>query len=971
VITRQRLPESVGGLLVERDKRVEFSFEGRRFEGLAGDCIASALAANGVWLLSRSFKYHRPRGVLSMAGQDANSLVQLPSDPNVLADRAALREGLRVAGQNYRGSLDRDRGAWIQRWSRFLPVGFYYKAFFKPRGVWEKWAPMIRRMAGLGVVDTTLDPGYFDKQYKFCDVVVIGGGPAGMQAAIEAARAGASVTLIEEQPVLGGALCYARFDAAGTRARELRAELLAAVEGDARIEVMSGAVCNGWFADNWLPIIGGRRLYKLRAREVIVCAGALEQQAVFHDNDLPGVMLGSAAQRLIRLYAVRPGRTAVVLTANEHGYGVALDLADAGVTVAAVVDLRANAAQGELGRAVVERGIRVLGGHAVYAAIPSAGGRHVAAADVRAIVARGECAPDGERIACDLLCMSPGYTPTYQIPCQAGATLGYDDNRALFHIDGLPQHLRIAGSVNGAWTLDAVRDQARRAAAEAVTALGLAGAEFSQALPADAASPNFDWPIFAHPEGKEFVDYDEDLQLGDIVNATRDGYEHIQLVKRYSTVGMGPSQGRHSALATARLVAAATGTTVARTGVSTARPPFAPERLGHLAGRAFYPERHSSMHHRHLESGAQMLLAGAWMRPAYYGAPGERETCMRAEALNVRNNVGLVDVSTLGGIEVRGPDAGEFLNRLYTYGFVKQAVGHARYALMTNEQGVIIDDGVACRLHQQHYYVTATTGGVDRVYQGMLQWNAQWRLDIDIANVTASWCGVNIAGPRAREVLAEVCTDVDLSAAAFPYMGVRIGTVAGIPARLIRVGFVGELGYEVHVPQHCGEALWDAMLAAGAEAGIRPFGIEAQRLLRLEKGHIIIGQDSDAMTHPVEVGMEWAIARRKPFFVGCRSIEELGKRPLKRKLAGFVVNDPGAPIPLESHLVMRDARMVGRVTSCLHSPTLEKPVGLAYVTPDQAAPGQRITIRSSGGVLVNAEIVALPFYDPGNKRQEM
>ena len=337
----------------------------------------------------------------------------------------------------------------------------------------------------------------------------------------------------------------------------------------------------------------------------------------------------------------------------------------------------------------------------------------------------------------------------------------------------------------------------------------------------------------------------------------------------------------------------------------------------------------------------------------------------------MRNNVGLVDVSTLGGIEVRGADAGEFLNRFYTFAFLKQPIGRARYALLTNEAGVVIDDGVACRFSDNHYYVTATTGGVDRVYQSMLKWNTQWRLDIDIANVTSAYCGVNIAGPKARDVLTKLCLDIDLSAEAFPYMGVREGTVAGIPARVIRVGFVGELGYEIHVPQHYGEALWDALIDAGQDQGIQPFGVEAQRVLRLEKGHIIIGQDTDAMSNPMEIQMGWAISRKKPFFVGGRTITELEKKTPLRSLVGFVVDDLSAPIPLESHLVLQGEQMSGRVTSCNYSPTLGKPIGMAYVDPKSALAGSKITIKSSGGVRVTAEVVALPFYDPNTLRQEL
>jgi len=366
-----------------------------------------------------------------------------------------------------------------------------------------------------------------------------------------------------------------------------------------------------------------------------------------------------------------------------------------------------------------------------------------------------------------------------------------------------------------------------------------------------------------------------------------------------------------------------------------------------------------------------MLQAGAWYRPAYYGSSGAAQKHIDDEVYAVRNSVGLLDVSTLGGLELRGPDAAEFLNRVYTFAFRKLPIGKIRYALMTNEAGVVIDDGVACRLSENHFYVTATTGGVDRVYQSMLKWNAQWNLDVDIANVTSAWCGINVAGPAARVVLQKLCSTIDLGKDAFPYLAFREGIVAGIPARLIRVGFVGELAYEIHVPQLFGEALWDALMKAGQEQGIKPFGIEAMRILRLEKGHVIIGQDTDAMTSPMEIQMTWAIARKKPFFVGGRMIEELEKRSAQRSLVGFVIDDDRVPTPRENHLVLSQNRMVGRVTSCNYSPTLKKCVGLAYVPPENAVPGSEIVIKSTGGVLVVAEVVELPFYDPAATRQEI
>ncbi|MGB2040982.1 MAG: glycine cleavage T C-terminal barrel domain-containing protein [Porticoccaceae bacterium] len=964
----QRLP-SPYGLLIDREQPIQFSFENKAYQGFAGDSIASALAANNQWLLSRSFKYHRPRGALTMAGQDANTLVQLPSNPNALADKEPLSKDLKVMGQNYSGSLKTDRGALLGLFSRFLPVGFYYKAFFKPRGIWEKWAPLIRKKAGLGIIDQQLEPDYYDKQYKFYDVVVVGAGPSGMQAALTAAVDGCEVLLVDENPVLGGSLNYARVDAKGTMAREVRDVLVQDIEANHNITCMTNATVNAWFADNWLPIICDKRLYKVRAKQTILCTGALEQQAVFHNNDLPGIMMSSAAQRLIHLYGVRPGNRAVIVTGNDDGYANALDLAEAGVEVEAIVDLREKPLASALVRAAKKSGLPIRAGHTVYAAQKRR--NHLAAVEIRKIQGQGVCAPQGEKIECDLLCMAIGYTPTYQLACQAGGQLSYDDSSAMFTLSNLPDGLQIAGSVDSYWDLGNCLEEGARVATIATNALGFTRAEIPQPMARENRSPNHSWPIFAHPKGKEFVDYDEDLTIADIVNATRDGYEHIQLVKRYSTCGMGPSQGRHSALAAARLVAAATQRTVAETGVTTARPPFAPEHLGHSAGRSFFPARRSNMHYRHIEAGAQMLQAGAWYRPAYYGAVADRDSCITNEVLNVRNNVGLVDVSTLGGLDLRGPDAGEFLNRFYTFGFVKQPLGRARYALLTNEAGVVIDDGVACRISEQHYYVTATTGGVDAVYRSMLKWNAQWRLDVDITNVTSAYCGVNIAGPKARQVLTKVCADIDLSAEAFPYMAVREGTVAGVPARLIRVGFVGELGFEIHVPQQYGEALWDRLMDAGSIEGIQPFGIEAQRVLRLEKGHIIIGQDTDAMSNPMEIQMGWAVSRKKPFFVGGRTIKELELKTPSRSLVGFVVDDNSAPIPLESHLILDGEQMAGRVTSCQYSPTLDRPIGLAYVQSNCAEPGQQISIKSSAGVMVTATIVALPFYDPTTARQEL
>ena len=966
-----RLP-APAGVLIDRARPLRFRFEGHLYQGYQGDSLASALAANGVHMISRSFKYHRPRAALTMAGLDANSYVQHGDEPNVLADRLPITEGLSAKAQNVNGSLKRDRDRWIETVSGFLPVGFYYKAFFRPRGIWNHWEKFIRAKAGLGVIDLKTPHGYHDKAYLFADVAVVGGGPAGLSAALEAAKAGGEVVLIDEEPRLGGALNYARFGIDAQRGPELGDEFRDEIAKQEKLTVLSAATCTGWYADNWLAVVQGKRFFKLRVKQVVLASGSVEQPMVFRNNDIPGVMLGSAAQRLIRLYGVKPGKRAVVAVGNDLGYCMALDLMEAGVEIAALVELRPNLAETPEAKTLRGAGVRLLAGHTVWEALPGGPEGRVVAAVIDAVTGAGQIANCPERIDCDLIVTSVGFSPLGQLLCHCGGRLVYEEARQAFVADSVPKDAQIAGSINQLFGLDAVIADGRRAGYRAAKAAGL---EVSGRLPRaanDLASPpNHPWPIFPHPKGKDFVDFDEDQTVKDVLNAVADGFEDVELMKRYTTVGMGPSQGRHSALNAVRLTSKANGRGLSRAPVTTQRPPFKPVSFAHLAGRGFEPVRHTAMQARHLELGAQMMPAGLWMRPAYYGAVNEREAAIVAEALAVRHNVGLIDVSTLGKLEIRGPDAAEFMNRLYTFAYAKQPVGRSRYVLMTDQSGAVVDDGVACRFNEQHFYTTATTGGVDAVYRAMLRWNAEWRLEVDVANVTAAYAGVNVAGPNARKLLQALEGDTDLSAEAFPYMGVREGTLAGIPVRLLRVGFVGELGYEIHCPASYGEALWDKLMAAGEHFDLRPFGVEAQRLLRLEKGHIIIGQDSDGLTTPQEADMVWAIAKKKPFFVGKRSIEiQAEARPLQRKLVGFSL-PADSQVPPECTLVIRGNDIAGRVTSAVASPSLGVVIGLAYVHPDDSAPGARFHIKLEDGRYLTAQVVTLPFYDPDNKRQEM
>ncbi|MBT7951240.1 MAG: FAD-dependent oxidoreductase [Gammaproteobacteria bacterium] len=970
-----RLLQSTG-LYLDRSKTISFQFNGQSFQGFQGDTIASALAANNCKLLSRSFKYHRPRGILSMSGQDSNTLVQIGDEPNVRADTRAIEEGMQVQAQNVIGSLEKDYGSLIGLIGRFLPVGFYYKAFYKPKGAWRYWEKLIRRMAGLGKIDPGSEIEYTDKQYRFTDVTVIGGGPAGLSAALEAADNGATVILIEENPILGGSLNYARFKTDRDQVYRIRNELVERVSSHSNIEVLTQAQCGGWFEDNWLSILTPGRLFKLRSKAVVIASGSFEQPAVFRNNDLPGVMLGSAAQRLIRLYGVKPGQSAVVMTANEDGYGVALDLLDAGVAVAALIDMREQISLSDLSQAVVAKKIEVLNGHTIYEALPVAGNRGIRGVKVAAISGEGKVVDETRTIDCDLACISVGYTPAAQLICHFGGRLIYDESISMLKLDGMPKHgdkckAIAAGSLNTVFDLQQVLADGKNAGGSAVAIAGIGvKPALGQKLLSSAVEQNHPWPIFSHPQGKEFVDFDEDLQIHDIEQAVAEGYEDLNLVKRYSTVVMGPSQGRQSALNNLRIATKAAGNPLQGLSITTQRPPFHPEPIQLLAGRSFQPVRRTAIHHRHIELGAQMMPAGNWLRPAYYGLPEQSENAVEQEALAIRNGVGLIDVSTLGKLEIRGTDAAEFLNRMYTFSYLKQPVDRLRYALMLDETGVIIDDGIAARLSENHFYVSTTSGGSDSVYRSMLHWNAQWRLDVDITNVTSAYAGISIAGPGSRDVLQELNCDVDLSADAFTYSEVRRGQLNGIAACLLRVGFVGELGWEIHVPSSQARYLWDILLETGQKYGCRPVGVEAQRLLRLEKGHIIVGQDTDGLTVPEEAAMSWAIAKKKPFHIGKRSVEILANKKQTRRLVGFTLPKKSV-LPQESNLTLKDDHIVGRITSVARSSTLNEIIGLAYVHPEQSDVGTSFDIKLSNGNRLSTKVVALPFYDPNGKRQEI
>jgi sarcosine oxidase subunit alpha len=927
---------------------MSFRFEGRDYTGCAGDSIASALAASGVGVLGRSFKYHRPRGLLSAANHDVNAMMQWGGTPNLRADATPLAAGMDLRAINTFGTLERDPGRVLGYLSRFLPVGFYYKAFHSKR-LFPLWERMFRAMTGLGRVDISTPRLRTPKRYGFCDVLVVGAGPSGLSAALVAAEQGADVALVDENARLGGSTHGA-------------SEQVKQVLAHPRIRVFTDTFAAGYYADHWVPLVEPGRITKMRARAVVVAAGAYEQPAVFRNNDLPGIMLASAAQRLIRRYAVRPAQRVVVLAANADAYLALPDFIEAGIEVAAVVDLR-DAVPAAQRAALAAHGIPLHAGHAIAEALPAADGKRVACVRLAPVNAT---APVME-LACDGVFMSVGWAPAAPLLYQAGTKMRYDDGVHQFVPDQMPDGIFACGRVNGIHTPAARLLDGERAGSAAAAHCGC-GAAKAIGVPAETESPTHPWPIVPHPKGKNFIDFDEDLQLADLENAIQEGFDNIELMKRYSTVGMGPSQGKHSNMNALRVLARATGSTPGAVGTTTARPFFHPVPMSHLAGRGFTPERRTPIHHRHAAAGAVWMPAGAWQRPEYYAVAGQsRSDCIKGEVLAVRNGVGLIDVGTLGKLEIRGPQAAEFLERVYISKYAGLKVGMTRYAVMCDESGVVIDDGVVARLADDHFYFTTTTSGAALIYRELSRWNTLWKLDCGIVNLTGAMAAMNLAGPRARAVLAGL-TDVDLS---FPYLAVREGSVAGVPARLMRVGFVGEWGVEIHVPAEHGAAVWDALMAAGQPHGIRPFGVEAQRLLRLEKGHLIIGQDTDGLTTPGEAALDWAVKMDKAFFVGQRSLQAIAGKPRRQQLVGFMLSAGHAgDAPKECHLVIENGDIAGRVTSVAWSPTLSRHIGLAYVQPGMAAVGNPFTIRLSDGSLVIAEVVKTPFHDPDNLLQK-
>lgn len=939
-----------------------FRFEGRAIPIRDGDTIATALYRAGVRVFSRSFKYHRPRGLLCGTGRCANCLMQVGPTPNVRTCVTPAEPAMEVEHQNAWPSLAFDLLSVNDALSFLLPPGFYYKTFIRPRSFWPVYEGVLRRAAGLGRIDLAYHPEErYDKIHRHVDVLVVGGGPAGLAAALAAADAGADVIVADEQDGLGGHL---RWEPGAAAAID---ETITRVAAHPRIEVFTGAVAFGAYEGGLVPLRQGTRMIGVRCHELVVAAGRHEYPLVFPDNDRPGVMLGSAVRRLMR-QGVRPGERAVVVTTGSEGYALAAELHKAGTRVQAVVDSR-PAGEGSAGLAELlqERGISLLLGHGVLRAL---GRRAVSGVEVAPLDDAGRAEPArGAKLSCDLLVLAAGSTPEVSLLRQSGCAFELDASGEPRLRETVP-HVHAAGAVLGTMHVADQLLEGESVGLAAARAAGVAGPEVAEQALAirarlaarhDGNGHDNRRPVapltHAHVgHGKAILCTCEDVTADDVAYAVAEGFDHAELVKRYLTVSMGPCQGRMCSRVAGELCAAATSRTVATTGTTTARPPVLSVPLGVLAGRKLEPVQRTPMHERHERAGAVWMDAGAWRRPRRYGDPAD-------ECRAVREAVGLIDLSTLGKLDVQGRDAALLLEHIYTHRFAALPLGRVRYAVAADDSGIVLDDGTVARLGPERFFVTTTTSGLAQMDAWLKWWSEGTGWCAHVANVTSTYAAVNLAGPRARDVLAKL-TSLDVSAAALPYLAAAEGRVADIPTLLLRIGFVGELGFEMHFPADYGEAMWDALLEAGAEFGIRPFGVEAQRILRLEKGHLIVTQDTDALTTVLEADMAWACKFDKADFVGKTALERLRERGLRQRLVGFEV--PTGRLPNEGDQVVDDrGRPIGRVTSARHSPTLDRVIGLAWL-PREAG-SSAFSIRT-GGVMLQANVVATPFYDPAGAR---
>lgn len=939
---------------IDRSRSVSFSFDGVRYQGFASDTLASALLANGVSLFGRSFKYHRPRGVLAAGSEEPNALVSVTRGagrftPNLRATGVEIYEGLEAVSQNRWPSLKTDIGAVNDRLGMFLPAGFYNKTFMWPRSAWEKlYEPAIRKMAGLGDAPTEEDPDHYAATYAHYDLLIVGAGPAGIEAALEAAGTDKRVILIDEQDELGGGALSDPAQWAWL------AESVARLEQAANVTLLTRTTAFGYYHDNFIGAVerltdhlaqpgeGAReKLWRIRAGEVVLAQGAIERPLVFAGNDVPGVMLASAARSYLHRHGVAVGKAIALMAAHDSGWHDAFAHVRAGVNVVAIIDVRSDVDAALLAEAEA-LGIEV----GLNRSVVAVNGRH----RVRSIqVCHNDDYLDG-RIVCDTLLMAGGWTPSVHLWSHSKGSLAWRDDLGAYVPDKPNENVRCVGACSGQW-------------------------DFGQGVVIDQLPTNRHLHRI-----KAFVDFQNDVTAKDIHLAVREGFRSIEHIKRYTTNGMATDQGKTSNLNGLQIASQALGWPVVDIGLTTFRPPYTPQTFGALAGHAkgalFQPLRKTPIDGWAEENGAVFELVGQWRRVRYF--PHGRESMLAAvnnECRSVRSRVGMFDASTLGKIEVVGPDAAEFLNRMYTNPWKGLEPGRCRYGLLLKEDGFITDDGVSARIAPERFHLTTTTGGAARVLNTMEDYlQTEWpELDVWLTSTTEQWAVIAVQGPLARGVIAPLVEGIDLSPDVFPHMAVREGTICGVPMRLFRVSFTGELGFEINVPAAYGRAVWEAIYAAGRPFGIVPYGTETMHVLRAEKGFIIVGQDTDGTVTPDDAGLGWAIGRKKPDFVGKRSLARPEiVAPGRKQLVGLLTDDP-AEVLEEGAQIVADPNqpvpmtMIGHVTSSYWSETLGRSIALALVAGGRERIGQTLFVPMPGRT-IRVTVSGTVFHDPAGAR---
>jgi sarcosine oxidase subunit alpha len=962
---------------INRDKPVRFRFNGKNLSGFAGDTLASALLANGVRVVGRSFKYHRPRGIFTAGEEEPCALVETGEDdarvPTCRATMVPLTSGLVARSQNCWPSVDFDAGRIIDFTHFLWPAGFYNKTFKWPN--WHTWEGLIRRSAGLGRPLQGPDPDHYEHLNLHCDLLICGAGPAGLRATQVAARSGLRVVLVEQAEKLGGMLNQERTQINGVSGHHWAREVEASLTNHPNVILLPATTATGVYDHNVVTLLqrglgtAWRECYwTVRPRHILLATGAIEQGLIFPNNDRPGVMLAGAVRQYLNRYAVCTGRNIVVATNNDTAYQTVFDLAHNNIFVSSVVDCRENV-DPVLARRTADLGTRLMTGARIA---DTRGARGLTSIRIEGL--------DGKRLTrlnCELLAVSGGWAPRVHLLAHARGSLRFDPVSQSFIPGPLADGFSVTGSANGTCGLEESLVEASRTAVTICASLGSAvdppaGPIVTSSI---VESRNVCPVPLNQTKPRQWIDLAHDVTFGDAELAVREGFVPVEHFKRYTTTGMSVDQGKTGNLNAFIVLGALTGRDTGEVGTTTYRPPYTPVTLGAIAGRntgEFYtPRRYLPAHRVHEQLNARMEDYG-WQRPDFYPLAGESaHAAIRREVLAVRNRVGVFDNSPIGKLEVRGPDAAEFLHRLYINNVHSLAPGHARYGLMLNDNGVIIDDGIFIRLGENRFLVNTTSAGGSRIGALMEEWlQCEWpNLQVLVDDVTTQWANFTIAGPRARDVLVDLGTDVDFAAGVFPHMAATAGTVAGLVARIVRVSFSGELSFEVNVPARQAPAFLNAILDAGAAYQIAPYGIEALMMLRMEKGYLHVGSDTDGSSSPDDVGWGHVARGKSADFIGRRSLFRPANLDHERKqLVGLQPLDPEQAIRPGAHLLPGAGREPpatthGWVTSACHSPTLGRWIALAVLRDGRNRMGETLTACDEDK-LYTVRVVSPVFYDP-------